>query len=76
LQYGDKDEVAQMLKPATVNWIDEQSVAKHGWNKGSDPFPAWKICVIVGLIALAGETWLLIRKRKVVPEGQVAAVNL
>lgn len=70
LQYGDKDEVAQMLKPATVNWIDEQSVAKHGWNKGSDPFPAWKICVIIGLIALAGETWMLIRKRKVAAEGQ------
>jgi hypothetical protein len=75
LSYGDKEEVEQMLKPVTINWLDEKSVAQHGWNKTSTPFPIWKICVIIGLICLAGETWLLLRKRKVSAEGmQPAAV--
>ena len=76
LTYGDKEEVTQMLKPATVGWLDEKSVAKHGWNKTSTPFPVWKICVNVVLICLAGETWLLLRKRKVSTEGMQATATM
>jgi hypothetical protein len=72
LTYCSKDEVEQMLKPATIGWLDEKSVAQHGWNKTSTPFPVWKICVIIGLICLAGETWLLLQKRKISTEGAQA----
>jgi hypothetical protein len=75
LTFGDKKEVEQMLKPATISWLDEKSVAQHGWNKASTPFPVWKICVIIGLLCLAGETWLLLQKRKVSTEGTAAAAG-
>ncbi|WP_162902825.1 BatA domain-containing protein [Taibaiella koreensis] len=52
------------LAPARVRWLDEQSVGRQGWRQAQDPFPLWKICVIVALCCLAGESFLLLRKQK------------
>ncbi|WP_118951017.1 BatA domain-containing protein [Taibaiella helva] len=63
----------RVMAPAKLHWLDEQTVGRQGWNQAHDPFPLWKICVIVALCCLAGETFLLLRKRKA-PE-PVAAVS-
>jgi hypothetical protein len=67
LTYADKGGVEQILKPAKVNWLDDKSVALQGWNTAAEPFPLWKISVLLALLALAGETLLLLKKTKTTP---------
>jgi hypothetical protein len=74
LEYVSKSEIEHMLKPANVQWIDDQSVAQKGWDQAKTPFPFWKICVVIGLICLIAETYLLLRKKN--KTGEAAAVQL
>jgi len=59
-----------------VNWIDSKSVAQSGWGKATDPFPIWKMCIIVALLCLAGETYLLIRKKKTINAQEPSAAQV
>lgn len=64
LEYAAKADVERVLKPLPVRWLDDQNVGRQGWHNTGDPFPVWKICVVIALCCLAGETFLLLRKRK------------
>lgn len=64
LDYAGRKAVEESLQPAAVQWLDEQAVVQHGWNTAHAPFPVWKVCVVIALLCLAGETFLLLRKRK------------
>lgn len=64
LDYGSKSEVETILKPNKVHWIDDRTIASNGWDEAKAPFPFWKICVAIGLLCLAAETYLLLRKKK------------
>lgn len=75
LRCGSKANVEQMLQPAVVSWLDERSVAKHGWNKTAEPFPVWKVCVLIGLLCLGAETWMLIRKKQTTAAAGVTPAN-
>jgi hypothetical protein len=73
LEYGSKSEVEAMLKPVSVRWIDDQTIASKGWDQAKAPFPFWKICVALGLLCLVAETYLLLRKKKINTESSAAA---
>ncbi len=47
-----------------IHWIDERYVNERGWHGGANPFPLWKICVLVALACLAVETFFLLKKDK------------
>ena len=64
LDYADRKKVENLLQPTAVTWLDDQSVKQHGWNTAHTPFPIWKVCVLVALLCLGGETFLLLRKPK------------
>ncbi len=63
LSYATKDEVTGAVKPSEIQWLDDQQVQQQGWGRAANPFPLWKVCVLIALIALAGETWLLVKKK-------------
>ena len=73
LEYADQKKVESLLQPATITWLNEQSVKQHGWNTAHAPFPVWKVCVIIALLCLAGETLLLLRKPRAKEAEAVAA---
>lgn len=64
LDYASRKSVESLFQ-GKVNWLDDQMVRVHGWNTAQAPFPIWKICVIIALLCLVGETYLLLRKSKV-----------
>ena len=64
LKYASKSEVEGLLAPMDVNWLDNDSVAKAGWDQGRKPFPIWKVAIIIGLLLLGLETWLMLKKPK------------
>lgn len=61
--YASQSDVDALLGPAKVNWINNSTISEYGWEQAKAPFPVWKVCVILALIALGIETWLLLRKR-------------
>lgn len=64
LTYADKDAVARLFTGGKINWLDDNSIKVSGWNTAGAPFPVWKICVIIALLCLAGETVLLLGRKK------------
>lgn len=73
LEYGSKSEVEAILKPLTIHWINDQTVAQRGWDQTNAPFPFWKIAVMTGLLCLIAETYLLLRKKKPEPEPAIVS---
>ncbi len=69
LDYVSKDAVERIFAPAKVNWLTDKIITQQGWNTAHAPFPVWKICIVIALLCLAGETYLLLKKRsKGIPE--------
>jgi len=64
LDYMSRSELEQLMRPAAVRWLDERTIGTAGWNNAGTSFPLWKIAVILALLGLAGETFLLLQKRK------------
>lgn len=62
LDYASQNEITQLLKPAKINWLNNNTIAEYGWEKAKSPFPVWKVCILLALAGLAIETWLLISK--------------
>jgi len=60
LDYASGSAIEQSLKPFKVHWIDEKDISRHGWKTSDQPFPLWKIAVLIALLCLALETWLLL----------------
>ncbi len=73
LDYVSREKVGSLLQPDKITWLDDKAVKQYGWNTVQSPFPIWKICLVIALLCLAGETYLLLRKPKMkTGEGQEA----
>lgn len=64
LRYVDRATVESAVRPMKVRWLNGQEVVQHGWDTAGTSFPVWKICVVVALLCLAGETFMLLRRRR------------
>jgi len=64
LQNMSKQEMEQLFQPAKINWIDRNIISTQEWKTVKNPFPLWKIAVILALIALASETFFLLQKKQ------------
>jgi hypothetical protein len=70
LEYASQKDIVASLQPYKVHWLSENEVLHHGWNPSAQPFPLWKVFIVLALLALALETGLLLKKRRYAREEQ------
>jgi len=62
VDYASERSVEQSMAPLKMHWMEEKGMRNNGWNAAPEPFPLWKICVLIALLCLALETYLLLAK--------------